>query len=169
MPRDKRKRTVRRPKGRDSLIRSLGAAATDAWLHSDNAVKKRVARLEVAWRDGLQHVFDDIQRIFGNFAVISDAYDTLDINMAAVKSLCIDNGVFTEEDFSGRKDVLIKLLNTERARRQEELEKQQAELEKKKREADENQASPELQRMHKAATDTTDADHFPSEATIFGG
>lgn len=155
--------------------------ATSKWLRSQNPLKKRIARLEVAWREGLQWIAEDVQKMFGNFTTIADAYDEIDVNVAAVKSLMVDKGLITEEEFSDRREALIKLIQEERKRRQAELEKLEeqarlqeedpeeaervAEAEKKAR--DGSRVDPELVKMRQKAEKAKD--YRPPEAFTFGG
>ena len=139
----------------------------DKWATSDNPVKRRIGRLEIAWRDGLQGVMSDIQTLFSNNAIVADAYDIIDVNLAAVKSLCVDKGVFTEDEFLARRAQLFGILDRERARRQVELDEKL----KAARELEEGRViehEPELVRITKAAAATVDSDHVPPQATIFG-
>ena len=186
-------RNVRKGKSRKGLrpqvdrikiLNELRASATSAWVSSDNPIKRRIARLEVAWREGLQWLAEDIQKMFQNFTVIGDAYDDLDMNVASLKALLIEANVFTEEEFAEKKEYFIGVLNAERQRRQEEIERLQAEaqqaaekndeVEQKVAEAeaeahDGSKVTPELKRMHKAATEA-DREHIdvPDGATVFG-
>jgi hypothetical protein len=163
---------------RAALFEQLGtASATSRWAQSGNPVKKRIAALEVAWREALQWLFEDIQKMFGNFSVIGDAYDDLDMNVAALKALMIEKGVITEDEFQAKKKYFVGVLNKERRRRQSELQNLQRHAEEEaKRVAEAEEAaldgstvSSELKRMHKAALETGKNPELPSEATIFGG
>lgn len=181
----KSRKGTRRQPDRIQILQELRASVTSAWINSDNPIKKRVARLEVAWREGLQWVLEDIQKMFGNFEVIGDAYDDLDINIASLKALLVEKQVITEEEFEAKKQYFIGVMNAERQRRQEELERLQAEAEKKAQEdaetdakvaeaeaqaSDGSKVTSELKRMHKAATES-DKDNIevPDGATVFGG
>lgn len=151
----------------------LGRGATTAWLRSENAVKRRIATLEVVWRDAVEFLAQDIQAMFGNFEVIADAYDIVDINTAVLKQALIEKGVITEEEFQAKAGELRKVLHRVREKKARELE----ELRKKAEEEVEEVADPDqpdqpdrdLVRMKKAAEEAGRAGGFPSSATIFGG
>jgi len=153
---------------RARLLEELGTASgTDNWASSTHPVKKRIGRLEVAWREVLQWLLEDIRKMFKNFETISDAYDILDVNIAAVKSLCVDKGLFTEEEFKARQKYIFGVLDAERTRRQAELEAAQARQREEAARPPEERVDPELVRMHESAKATTDADHVPRSATIY--
>ena len=154
---------------RAQILERLGtAASTDSWARSSNPVKKRVGRLEVVWREAIQWLLEDIQRMFQNFAVIADAYDEVDINAAALKSLLVEKGVITEEEFASRRGILKDMLIQERTRRQEEMERLKAE-EKERRDREDAESDPnaDLRRMKKAA-ESAASNPIPNEAFIFG-
>lgn len=155
---------------RAQLLENLGTATgTDGWAKSQNPIKSRIGRLEVAWREALQWLMEDIRKMFQNFETVGDAYDIVDVNVASVKSLCIEKGIFTEEEFQKRQKYLFGVLDKERARRQAELE----EIAKKQAAAPqapaEGEVDPELRRMRASAAATKDTDHVPPQATVLGG
>lgn len=145
------------------------------WATSSNPVKQRIGQLEIAWREGLQGLMEDIRKMFQNFETVGDAYDTLDVNIAAVKSLLVEKGVFTEEEFAKRQRYLFGVLDKERRRRQAELASKLAEAQVRTEGksadvvADKNIVDPGLVRLRDKAVATTDADHVPVAATMFGG
>lgn len=147
----------------------------DKWSTSTNEVKRRIGRLETAWREGLQGLMGDIQAMFQNHATIADAYDILDVNIATIKSLCVEKGVFTEAEFTARQQYLFGVVDRERQRRQAELEAKlaQAREEAEGRSgdivADKDIVDPELVRLRERASETRASDHVPEHATIFGG
>ena len=157
------------------MARVARLGAGDKWATSSNPVKQRIGQLEIAWREGLQGLMEDIKAMYANFVTVSDGYDIIDVNIAAVKSLCIDKGVFTEEEYVARRKAIFGILDRERLRRQKELEAKLAEAEAKKAGqagdtvADENIVDPQLVRMREGAKSTTDDDHIPAAATVFGG
>jgi len=167
------------------VLNELRMSATDAWAKSTHPVKKRVGRLEIAWREGMQWMAEDIQKMFRNFAIIGDAYDQQDLNVAALKGLLLEKGIITEEEFQAKRGFFSKLLIAERERRQAELKAVQeaaeakqaedAEIEAKADEAalgaaDGSTVTPELKRMHKAAQEAgSDELHVPEGVTVFGG
>ncbi len=152
---------------RAKLLEEIGTAAmTENWAKSTNPVKRRIGRLEVAWREALQWLMEDIKKMFQNFEVVSDAYDIVDVNIAAVKSLCIDKGVFTEAEFTARQQAIMRLLDAERERRQKELVALQAKQREEASRPAEDRVDPELVKMRDAAASTTDADHVPAAASI---
>lgn len=161
---------------RARLLEELGTATgTDGWAKSTNPVKKRIGRLEVGWREAIQWLLEDIRRMFKNHEDIADAYDVVDVNIAAVKSLCVDKGIFTEEEFKARQKQLFVYVDAERRRRQVELEAKLAEERAKKEGksgdvvADKNVVDPGLVKMRDSAADTAGKDHEPDSAYIFGG
>lgn len=147
----------------------------DSWARSDNPVKKRIGRLEVAWREGMQWLMEDVQKMFGNFETVSDAYDIVDVNIATVKALCIDKGIFTEAEFKLKQGAMFAMVDRIRARKQQELDAALA-AEKAKVNGrvpdvvpDKTIVDPALVKMREAAQATTDEDHVPKHATMFGG
>jgi len=155
---------------RARLLEEIGTASgTDNWASSSNPIKKRIGRLEVAWREVIQWLLEDIRKMFANFETVSDAYDILDVNIAAVKSLCIEKGVFTEAEFAARQKAIFGAIDAERARRQAALARAQEEQQAAKAKAAEDAPDPELVEMRKRAAATKDEDHIPASATIFGG
>jgi multidrug resistance efflux pump len=168
------------------MLNELRASATDKWIHSDNPIKKRVARLEVAWREGFDYLLDDVRKMFQNFAVISDAYDQLDVNTMVLKTLLIDKGVISEEEFQAKRQELLEMVARIREQKQKELEEAQrkAAEEEASAEAAEEAArvaeaergatdgstvDPELSRMRKAAEAAGQEVSYPTEAFRFGG
>ena len=140
------------------------------WATSANPVKQRIGQLEIAWREGLQGVMEDIRSMFLNFQTMGDAYDTVDVNVASIKSLLIDKGVFTEAEFQERQAFLFKVLDAERVRRQVELEAKRAATPSGLGAPTNGGAvDADLVRMRNEAAATTDADHVPPQASIFGG
>jgi len=175
-----------KPVDRLQILQEMSSSVTEAWAKSTNPVKKRIGRLEVAWREGMQWLAEDLQTMFRNFETIGDACDTLDVNIAAVKALCIEKGIFTNEEFAEKQVSLTGLLNKERLRRQAELERLQkeaaaqavvdADLEAKAAEAaagaaDGSHVTGDLKKMHKAATAAGEPKEIdvPAGATVFGG
>lgn len=161
---------------RERILEQMGATAgVDGWSKSQNPVKRRIGHLEVAWREVLQWLMEDIRKMMANFGVISDAYDTLDVNIAAIKSLLVSKGIFTEEEFIDRQQYFFGVLDAVREQKQQELDSILAGL--KERAAgrsgdtveDPNIVDPVLVRMKASAEATTDADHIPVQATVFGG
>ena len=184
--RRKKAATRRGTVDRFQVMNELRASATDRWAQSTNPVKKRIGRLEIAWREGLQWLAEDLQKMFQNFRVVGDAYDRLDVNVAAIKAILIEKDIITHEEFEEKQTFLIGILNAERQRRQEELQRLQresdaaalerAELERKAAEAAEGAAdgstvTPELKRIHQAATEAGSKDEIevPAGARVFGG
>jgi hypothetical protein len=182
----RRKGPPKKSMDRLQILQDLRSSATDLWVQSANPVKKRIGRLEVAWRDGIQWLSEDIQKMYQNFQVVGDAYDRLDINIAAIKAILIEKQVFTEEEFRVKQGFLIGVMDRERMRRQAELKRiqeeadaaalKQAEVDAKAAEAeaaasDGSTVSPELKRMHQAATAAGESDEIevPVGATVFGG
>jgi len=157
------------------MARVARLGAGDSWAKSQNPVKARIGALEIAWREGLQGLMEDIQRMFQNHATIADAYDVLDVNVATVKSLCVDKGVFTEEEYQARRKAIFAILDKERQRRQVELEAKLAAEQARKEGGtgevvkDEQVVDPQLVKMRDSAKSTTGADHIPKQATVFGG
>jgi len=162
--------------------RSAQSERGGKWLNSSNPVKRRVAALEATMRGGIDGFAQDIANMFENFKIIADAYDSQDVNTAALKSLLLKKGIITEDEFQEERQYFIKVLNDERARRQAELEKlQQEAAEEAEREAemdaavkeieaqaaDGSKVTPELRRMHKAAVEAGKAPEDPPEATRF--
>lgn len=160
--------------GRINLLNEMAELNGSAWARSDNPVKRRIGRLEVAWREGLQWLMEDIKKMFDNFVTISDGVDIIDVNLATVKSLCVQKGIFTEEEFKARQTAIFGMLDRAREKKQAELEALQA-AEKERSEkasekvADPNVVDPALVKMRDRAAATTDDDHVPRHATVFGG
>jgi hypothetical protein len=153
---------------REKLIDELMTGAmTENWAKSPNPVKRRIGRLEVGWREGIQWLAEDIRKMYLNFATISDAYDILDVNIAAIKSLCIDKGVFTEEQFTARRDDIMAYVDAERTRRQAEMEAIAAAAKAEAEKSPEEKVDADLVRMHDSAAATTDEDHIPKSATLY--
>lgn len=138
-----------------------GMPEEEPWAKSPNPLKRRIARLEIAWREVMQGLFEDIRRMFENFVLISDSYDKLDINIASVKSLCVQKGIFTEEEFKERQQYLFGVLDRTRIAKQAELDRLVAQVEA------ERNVDPKLVRMRKAAEEAEN--YIPKSATILGG
>lgn len=150
----------------------------DAWLRSSNPIKKRVAQLERAFYNGITRISNDMLAMFQNFELVADAHDATEVNLAAVNELLIEKGVFTNEEFQEKRQKFIRVLNEyrEKAKRAAELEAQgvtSAEkedvLEAETTAADGSKVDAELISMRRKVIATDEQDHFPPEATIFGG
>jgi hypothetical protein len=168
MGREKDEQKARAATRRERLLDELMTGAmTENWAKSPNPVKRRIGRLEVGWREGIQWLAEDIRKMYLNFTTVSDAYDILDVNLAAIKSLCIDKGIFTEEQFTLRRDDIMAYVDAERTRRQAEMEAiaEAARVEAAK--PPEEKVDADLVRMHDSAAATTDEDHIPKSATLF--
>jgi hypothetical protein len=174
-------RRQRSAQQRAHALEMLGtAAATASWQRSDNPIKRRIATLEVGWREAMQWLLEDIQAMFQNFGIVADAYDQLDINIAALKAVLIEKGVITEEEFAAKQQHFIGIINAERERRQQELEKmqQEQELEDEAEAArvaeaeagatDGSHVDPQLQEMRRRAVEAGESSDLPDGAFIFG-
>lgn len=157
---------------RERVLESLPTLAnTEKWLRSTNPVKKRIASLERVWRGGLDWLLNDIQKMFTNIELLAEGHDNIDLNVAALKSLMVDKGVITEEEFAERRQKLFAITQKKRMKMLEEARRAEEEAERVK-EAEEkahdgSAVTPELPRMRKAAEDASG--HVPPEAFEFGG
>jgi hypothetical protein len=160
---------------RRKILESLtNDAMTESWATATNPVKRRIGRLEVAWRDGIQWLAEDIRKMFLNFTTIADAYDIADVNLAAIKSLCIDKGIFTDEDFEVRRAVIMKFVDEDRQRRQAELDELTAAAAARTEEAEAAETSLPVRGLDREAVTIRDAvlaskdeSHIPKSATLF--
>lgn len=179
---ERTRKGFRKTVDRLAVLNEFRAGATDKWAQSENPVKRRIGRLEIVWREAVQWLSEDVSAMFSNFGTIADAYDTLDINIAATKTLLVEKGVFTEEEFQARRGYLIGVLNAERQRRQDELQRLQAEaqerdeVEAKAQEAeskawDKSTVTPGLKKMHRKSKEAGETEnlYIPDGATVFGG
>ena len=166
----KERASVRRRRLMEALA---GEAMTESWSTSSNPVKRRIGRLEVAWREGIQWLAEDIRKMYLNFTTVADAYDIADVNLATIKSLCVDRGIFTDDDFDARRAAIMEFVDAERKRRQAELD----ELTTAATRAEEATAAEaklpraglgrEAITIRDAVLASKDESHIPKSATLF--
>ena len=181
-------RTPRGPSAlerRAAALHAISSSATSAWLKTDNPIKRRIASLEVAWREGIGWLVNDIQSMFSNFAVLIDGHEKVDINVQALKSVLIEKGIITDEEFQAKmvywQEVYerVREQKEEQRRAAEEEAERQAELtteernqvaEAERQAMDGSKVDQDLVDMKRAAIAAAeDESPYPSEATVFGG
>lgn len=161
---------------REAVLQRLASQPnTSKWLSSDNPIKRRIAVLEVAWRDAVQWLAEDVQKMFSNLQLIADAHTELDLNLATLRSLLEDKGVTTDAEFTERKAAILDLYTKMQEKTGEDLNDddlpeegpEEATLADEDEAADGSSVSPELVKMRKAAKSASG--YVPPEAYIFGG
>lgn len=173
---------------RASLLEELRRRGSEdsKWLSSSNPIKRRIAALEVAWGPGIGNLAEDIVSVYRVIESLMSVGQQQEATILAMKSILIDKGIVSEEEFDERvlKARAYLAIVEERHVRDRDAEEHAAlmeeELNEKLRQTlaekapDESaeealrDVNPELLRMYRAATSQEESD-VPEGAYFFKG
>lgn len=129
-----------------------------------NKVKERLEKVEKVQSQGIDLLIREVQRLDGNDRVIAEGFEDIDLNAATLRSLLVQKGIITDEEFGAEKArlVALKLQAQKQAEQKRKEEEATAEAERML------ESDDELVRMKNAAESAGQEGH-PEEAFIFGG